>query len=191
MGKSSLINRILGKERLVVSDVPGTTRDAIDTPCTVSGTPYLLVDTAGIRRKSKVSQKLEKFSVIKALRSMDRCDVALIVLDAGEGITEQDVSIAGYAYDRGCGCVILLNKWDLVEKDNRTANRYKDEVRMAAKFLSFAPVMTISVKTGQRVGKIFESMCIPSFEQYQTRVSTGQLNRILERAIARNEPAVA
>ncbi|MBW2439698.1 MAG: ribosome biogenesis GTPase Der, partial [Deltaproteobacteria bacterium] len=124
VGKSSLINRILGQDRLLVSDIPGTTRDAIDSVCTFEGKSYLLVDTAGIRRKGKVTRKLEKFSIIKALRSLERCDVALIVMDASEGITDQDISIAGYAYDRGCGCILLLNKWDLVEKDSKTVKAY-------------------------------------------------------------------
>ncbi len=124
VGKSSLINRILGQERLLVSDRPGTTRDAIDTVCQVAGKSYLLIDTAGIRRKGKVTRKIEKFSIIKALRSLDRCDVALIILDSNEGITDQDINIAGYAYERGCGCIFLLNKWDLVEKDTHTAKKY-------------------------------------------------------------------
>ena len=120
VGKSSLINRILGEKRLLVSDTPGTTRDAIDSVCDINGKSYLLIDTAGIRRKARVSKKLEKFSIIKALRSLDRCDVALIVIDAHQGITEQDINIAGYAFERGCGCIFLLNKWDLVEKDTKT-----------------------------------------------------------------------
>lgn len=189
VGKSSLINRILGEDRLLVSDIAGTTRDAIDTPFTVGETPYLLVDTAGIRRKSKVSRKLEKFSVIKALRSMDRCDVALIVLDASEGITEQDVSIAGYAYERGCGCIFLLNKWDLVDKDHRSLKKYTEAVRMGAKFMSFAPVMSISALTGLRVHKIFNTVR-SVYDQYEMRIGTGQLNKILERAVARNEPSL-
>jgi GTP-binding protein len=144
VGKSSLINCILGEKRLLVSDVPGTTRDAIDTICRQNGKTYLLVDTAGIRRKGKVFQKLEKFSIIKALRSLDRCDVALIVLDADEGITDQDIAIAGYADERGCGCILLLNKWDLVPKDSQTVKAYYSRLRDQAKFLSFAPAMTIS-----------------------------------------------
>ena len=186
-GKSSLINRLLGEDRLVVSDVPGTTRDAIDTVCRFDGKSYLLIDTAGIRRKGKVSRKLEKFSIIKALRSLDRCDVALIVLDADEGITDQDISVAGYAHDRGCGCVFLLNKWDLVEKDHTTVNRYYERLRMEAKFLQFAPAITISALTGQRVNRIFK-LVNDVYAQYITRISTGPLNKILERAVERNEP---
>ncbi len=189
VGKSSLINCILGEKRLLVSDIPGTTRDAIDTVCKRNGKSYLLVDTAGIRRKGKVSQKLEKFSIIKALRSLDRCDVALIVLDADEGITDQDIAIAGYAYERGCGCILLLNKWDLVVKDSHTIKEYYGRLREQAKFLSFAPAMTISALTGQRVTKIFK-LVDEVYEQYQRRIATGRLNRILEQALEKNEPSL-
>ena len=189
VGKSSLINRILGKERLLVSEIPGTTRDAIDTVCKVRGKEYLLVDTAGIRRKGRVKAKIEKFSIVRALRSLNRCDVALMVLDAGEGVTDQDVTIAGYAFDRGCGCILLLNKWDLVDKDTMTAKRFTEQVRTAAKFLSFAPVMTMSAKTGLRVTKIFNHIDAV-YEQYTARITTGALNRIVERAIKGHEPAL-
>ena len=190
VGKSSLINRILGEKRLLVSDIPGTTRDATDSVCNLNGKAYLLIDTAGIRRKGKVSQKLEKFSIIKALRSLDRCDVALIVMDAAEGITEQDISIAGYAYERGCGCILLLNKWDLVpSEDRRTAGRYRQRLRDQAKFLGFAPAATISALTGQRVHKVFE-MVDEVYDQYQRRIGTGQLNRIFERALEKNVPSL-
>ena len=189
VGKSSLINRILGENRLLVSDVPGTTRDAIDSICTINGQEYVLIDTAGIRRKSKVSQKLEKFSIIKALKSLDRCDVALIVLDAHAGITEQGIKIAGYAYERGCGCIFLLNKWDIVEKDTKTAKRYVEELKTAAKFLSFAPILTLSALTGSRVFKIFKNVN-DVYRQYNMRIGTGQINKILERAIQKNEPSM-
>ena len=187
VGKSSLINRVLGEERHLVSERPGTTRDAVDSVYQVDGKAYLLIDTAGIRRKGKVTEKIEKFSIIKALRSLDRCDVALIVLDANEGIAEQDISIAGYAFERGCGCIFLLNKWDLLEKDTHTAKQYLDELRMRAKFLTFAPAMTISALTGLRVAKIFK-MVDDVFYQYVQRIGTGQLNRILESAMAKNPP---
>ena len=189
VGKSSLINRILGENRLLVSDIPGTTRDVIDTVCNINGKSYLLIDTAGIRRKGKVSKKLEKFSIIKALRSLDRCDVALIVMDADEGITEQDINIAGYAFERGCGCILLLNKWDLIEKDSKTAKKYYDRLRMEAKYLSFAPAITISALTGQRVSKIFK-LVDEVYSQYAMRIGTGQLNRILDQAIKKNEPSL-
>ena len=189
VGKSSLINRILGQKRLVVSDIPGTTRDAIDSVCEINGNSYLLIDTAGIRRKKKVSKKIEKFSIIKALKSLERCDVALILIDAHEGITEQDVTIAGYAYERGCGCILLLNKWDIVEKDSKTEKKYFDQLRMDAKFLSFAPVMTISALSGQRVLKIFK-IVDEVYSQYTQRIGTGQLNNILRQSIERNEPSI-
>ncbi|MDX9818767.1 MAG: ribosome biogenesis GTPase Der [Desulfococcus multivorans] len=186
-GKSSLINRMLGEERLVVSELPGTTRDAVDSIFKVNDKSYCLIDTAGIRRKGKVTRKLEKFSIIKSLRSLDRCDIALIVIDAADGITDQDVSIAGYAHERGCGCILLLNKWDLVEKDKHTAKAYYDRLRLAAKFLSFAPAMTISALTGQRVSRIF-SRVDAVYAQYTTRITTGQLNKVLGEALIRNEP---
>jgi len=189
VGKSSLINRILGEKRLVVSDIPGTTRDAIDSLWEMNEKSYLLVDTAGIRRKGKVHRKLEKFSIIKALRSLDRCDVALIVMDAAEGVTDQDISIAGYAFERGCGCILLLNKWDLVGKDSKTAKEYDERLRYQAKFLNFAPAMTISALTGQRVQKIFKQVD-EVYEQYTRRITTGQLNRFLERATKKNEPSL-
>ena len=189
VGKSSLINRMIGQQRLLVSDMPGTTRDAIDSLCKINEKSYLLIDTAGIRRKARVSKKLEKFSIIKALRSLDRCDVALIVIDAHQGITEQDINIAGYAFDRGCGCIFVLNKWDLVEKDSKTSKEYYDRLRMQAKFLSFAPMTTISALTGQRVFKIFD-IVEEVFKQYTLRMGTGQLNRIFEQAILQNEPSL-
>jgi len=189
VGKSSLINRILGEKRLLVSDIPGTTRDAIDSLWEMNGKSYLLVDTAGIRRKGKVHRKLEKFSIIKALRSLDRCDVALIVMDAAEGVTDQDISIAGYAFERGCGCILLLNKWDLVEKDSKTVKVYYERLREQAKFLNFAPAMTISALTGLRVRKIFTQVD-EVYDQYARRITTGQLNKFLERAIEKNEPSL-
>jgi GTP-binding protein len=188
-GKSSLINKILGEERHVVSDVPGTTRDSVDSLFRISGKQYRLIDTAGIRRKGKVSQKLEKFSIIKALRSLDRCDVALIVVDAAEGITDQDVRVAGYAHDRGCGCIFLLNKWDLVEKDTHTAKQYVERVRMEAKYLHFAPIITISALTGLRVSKIMQQVDAV-YRQYSTRIGTGTINRMIAQAIEKNEPSL-
>ncbi len=189
VGKSSLINRILGENRLVVSDLPGTTRDSVDTICTINDRSYLMIDTAGIRRKSKVSARLEKFSIIKSLKSLDRCDIALIIIDAYEGITEQDIKIAGYAYERHCGCIFLLNKWDIVEKDANIAKKFIEELRYSAKYLSFAPILTISALTGQRVFKIF-NLANEVFDQYEQRVKTGKLNNILESALKRNEPSL-
>jgi GTP-binding protein len=189
VGKSSLINRLLGDERLVVSDQPGTTRDSVDLTCKVKGKEYLLIDTAGIRRKKQVKKKLEKFSIMKALRSLNKCHIALIMLDAETGITDQDVRIAGYAWERGRACIILLNKWDLIEKDVTTADRYLEAVKERFKFLSFAPTMTISALTGQRTFKIFDWV-EKVHEQYTRRVTTGQLNRIIETIVSRNEPSM-
>lgn len=189
VGKSSLINRLTGQERHLVSDIPGTTRDAVDSVLTYHRRHYRLIDTAGIRRKGKVSQKIEKFSILKALRSLENCDVALILVDAAEGISDQDISVAGYAYERGCGCIVLLNKWDLVAKDHRTAQTYAARLREEAKFLAFAPVLTISALTGQRVRRIFE-LVDQVYAQYTARVPTGRVNRILEQAMADKEPSL-
>ena len=189
VGKSSLLNRLVGAERHLVSDIPGTTRDAVDSVVKRDGRHYRLIDTAGIRRKGKVTRKLEKFSILKALRSLDRCDVALIVIDAAEGVTDQDISVAGYAHERGCGCVLVLNKWDLVAKDQNSVRRFTEQLRDAAKFLAFAPVLTISALTGQRVQRIFK-LTATVHAQYIARVNTGRINRILEQALADNEPSL-
>lgn len=189
VGKSSLLNRILGEERAVVSDIPGTTVDSVDSLCKVHGKEYVLIDTAGIRRKGKVYKKLEKFSVLKSLQSLARCDVALIVIDAEEGVTDQDVNIAGYAFDRGCGVIFVLNKWDKVEKDNKTMRQYTDDLRYKAKFLGFAPIVTVSALTGQRVPKIFP-LVDEIYGQYTTRIGTGEVNRIIEQATEATPPAM-
>jgi GTPase len=187
VGKSSLINRLVGQERLVVSEVPGTTRDAVDTLCELHGRSYLLIDTAGIRRKAKVDLKLEKFSIIKALQSLERCDVALVLLDAGQGITEQDIKVAGYANERGCGTLFVINKWDLVGKQTVTPRKFEQQLRDAAKFLPFAPMITVSALTGQRINKILP-LVNQIYAQYTTRIGTGQINRIVNSATQRTEP---
>ena len=189
VGKSSLINRILGENRVIVSKTPGTTRDSIDTACEINGISYLLIDTAGIRRKKQVYEKIEKISIIKALKSIERCDIALIVIDAHDGITDQDVKIAGYAYERGCGCIFLLNKWDIVEKDNHTLKQFVEKLRMEAKFLKFTPILPISALTGKRVPHIFD-MINEVYKQYTTRIATGPLNKIFERATNKIEPSL-
>jgi len=188
-GKSSLINRILGKARVLVSDTPGTTRDAIDSLCKINKKPYLLIDTAGIRRKGRVSKKLEKFSILKALKSLERCDVALVIIDANEGITEQDIKVAGYAFERKCGLILLLNKWDLVKKETNTVKQYYEQLKMEAKYLNFAPAMTISAKTGLRVPKIFQ-LVDEVYDQFATRIGTGTLNRIVEQATRKTQPSL-
>jgi GTPase len=187
VGKSSLANRLVGQERLVVSDTPGTTRDAVDTICVRNGRSYRLIDTAGIRRKAKVDLKLEKFSIIKALQSLERCDVALVLLDAGLGLTEQDIKVAGYAHDRGCGAIFVVNKWDLVDKTVLTPRKFEQHLREAAKFLPFAPVVTVSALSGQRVNKILP-LVDQVYAQYASRIGTGQINRIVNQATLRTEP---
>ena len=179
VGKSSLVNKLLGYERLIVSDIPGTTRDTIDTLMTVDDKKYLLIDTAGIRKKGRVSQKLEKYTVVQALRSMDRCDVVLLMIDAVEGVTEQDTKVAGYAHDRGKGCVIVVNKWDLIEKETKTYEKYVDDVRFKLKYLAYAPVISISALTGQRAVKVLEVVDKVSAE-CSKRMSTGVLNRAFQ-----------
>lgn len=179
VGKSSLVNKLLGYERLIVSDVPGTTRDTIDTLLTVDDKKYLLIDTAGIRKKGRVSQKLEKYTVVQALRSMDRCDVVLLMIDAVEGVTEQDTKVAGYAHDRGKGCVIVVNKWDLIEKETKTYEKYVDDVRFKLKYLAYAPVISISALTGQRAVKVLEVVDKVSAE-CSKRMGTGVLNRAFQ-----------
>ena len=187
VGKSSLVNRLIGQQRLVVSDSPGTTRDAVDTICRHQGQTYRLIDTAGIRRKAKVNFKLEKFSIIKALKSLERCDVALIVIDAGQGITEQDIKVAGYVHERGCGAIFAVNKWDLVDKSSISVRKFQQQLSEAAKFLQYAPVLTLSALTGLRVHRTFNAVK-NVFSQYVTRVGTGVVNRIVSEAVGRNEP---
>ncbi|MBF0211305.1 MAG: ribosome biogenesis GTPase Der [Desulfamplus sp.] len=187
VGKSSLINKLFGEDRLMVSEQAGTTRDAVSLTIEHNGRNFKLIDTAGIRRKGKVTQKIEKFSIIKSLQSLDECDVALILVDASEGVTDQDVTIAGYAQDRGCGAIFLLNKWDIVDSQEKDQKRFLEELRMQAKFLSFAPAMTISAKTGLRTHKIFQ-MIEGVYNEYAHRINTGLLNRIIEDAVFRSEP---
>jgi len=185
VGKSSLVNKILGRERCIANPAPGTTRDAVDSTVKVHGKKYLLIDTAGIRRKSKISQVLEKYSVVQALKSIDRCDVALILIDAEEGITEQDVKIIGLAYERGKACVIVVNKWDKIKKDDSAAGRYVEDIREKVKFMDFAPVIFVSAETGQRVPKIFE-LVDRVYAQYTKRIPTAQLNALIEKSVQKN-----
>jgi len=175
VGKSSLVNRILGYERTIVNPVPGTTRDAIDTPFDFHGRKYLLIDTAGIRRKSRIGLRLEKYSVIEVLKVIGRCDAALILIDAEEGVTDQDARIAGLAYERGVLCILVVNKWDILKKDDRTLGRYVKEVKDRLKFLDFAPIVFVSALTGQRVPVIFDAV-EKAYEQYTRRVQTSELN---------------
>ncbi|MCX7634512.1 MAG: ribosome biogenesis GTPase Der, partial [Syntrophales bacterium] len=187
VGKSSLVNRILGRQRSIVDPQPGTTRDAIDTPFRRGERRYVLVDTAGIRRKSRVSLTLEKYSVIQAIKAVRRCDIALLVIDALEGMTEQDVKIAGLAYEEGRGCIIVVNKWDAISKDNSTVGKYVKDIRDKAKFLSFAPIVFVSALSGQRVPKIFD-VIETVYHLYTKRIGTGEFNRICRAILAANPP---
>lgn len=181
VGKSSLVNRLLGYERVVANPTPGTTRDAIDTHFTWHRKRFVLIDTAGIRRKGRTTEKIEKYSVMDALRSIERADVVLIVLNAEEGVTEQDSKIAGYAYEAGRGCVFVVNKWDTLEKDNATVSRFVDHIRRDFKFLAFAPIVFVSAKSGQRLGRIMEEVDAV-MGQYSRRVTTSELNRVFREA---------
>ncbi len=186
-GKSSLVNRILGIERAIVNPAPGTTRDPVDTPFEFNGKPYLLIDTAGIRRKSRISLKLEKYSIMEALRILSRSDVALILIDAEEGITEQDAKIAGLAFERGVICIVLVNKWDLVEKDNSTLGIFVKKIKDDLKFLDFAPILFISALTGQRVMNIFKTV-EDAYAQYTKRIPTAEINRRVAEFTESNPP---
>jgi GTP-binding protein len=191
VGKSSLVNRLLGFERSIVTDIAGTTRDAVDTLLYREGTRYRIIDTAGIRRKGKTEGLAEKISVVMAQKSMKRADVALLLLDAEEGVTKLDAAIGGYASELGCSVIIVLNKWDLVEKDEHTLDEFQDSVRRRMKYLAFAPILTVSALTGQRVSKIFE-IIRKAYEARRLRIPTGTLNNVfapdLERQFAVDSP---
>ncbi len=187
VGKSSLINSILGFERTIVNPLPGTTRDSIDTPFRIGERCYLLIDTAGIRRKSRISLSLEKYSIIEALKTLDRSDVALILVDAEEGITEQDAKIAGLAFEKGVLCILLVNKWDLVVKDNSTVGVFVRKIKDQLKFLDFAPILFISALTGLRVTNIFKTV-EEAYAQYTKRVSTAALNKTIREIVEKNPP---
>ena len=187
-GKSSIINRIIGKERVIVSDIPGTTRDAIDTKFERNSKKYTLIDTAGIRKKSKVLEAVEKYSVLRAFTAVERADVCILVIDADKGVTEQDIRIAGYSHDNNKGMIIVVNKWDLIEKDNKTFKEFTDDIRQKLAYASYAPIMTVSALTGQRVNKILDAVDeVYSFRNL--RISTGVLNDILTEAVLMNQPA--
>ncbi len=189
VGKSSLVNKLFGEKRVIVNKLAGTTRDSVELAVEYDNKRFTLIDTAGIRRKGKVKQKIEKFSIIKSLGSMDECDVALIVIDVKEGVTDQDITIAGYAEKKGCGVLFLLNKWDLLTKEDKKEKKFMEDLRYKAKFLSHAPVVTISALTGLRTNKIFK-MVEKIYEEYSYRINTGLLNRIVEDAVLRVEPSL-
>lgn len=187
VGKSSLINKLLGENRVIVSPIAGTTRDSIDTPFEKDGQKYLLIDTAGIRRKSKVNENIEKFSVIRAVAAVERCDVCLLMIDAQEGVTEQDKKIAGIAHEAGKGIVVVVNKWDLVEKETNTMNDFRKEIANELTFMSYAPVVFISALTGRRVDNVI-TMAKYVAENRAMRVPTGQLNSLINDAIMMKQP---
>ena len=187
VGKSSLINRILGEERVIVSDMAGTTRDAVDSYFENDPGKYLLIDTAGMRKKSKVDDRVEKFSVLRATMAIERSDVCLILIDANEGVTEQDTKVAGLAHEAGKACIIVVNKWDAVEKDDKTMDRMRADIRRDLSYMTYAPILFISALTGQRVGRLFELINYVS-DQASLRITTGMLNSLLADATARVQP---
>ena len=187
VGKSSLVNRILGEERVIVSDIPGTTRDAIDSYYEYDGQKYMFIDTAGMRRKSKIKENIEKYSILRAVAAVERADVCIIMISAEEGVTEQDTKIAGIAHESGKAAIIVVNKWDAIEKDNHTMQKYLKQLEHEFIFMPYAPKMFISALTGQRVQTLFEM--INAVSQNSTlRISTGMLNDVLIEAMAMNEP---
>lgn len=187
VGKSSLINEFLGENRVIVSPIAGTTRDSIDTPFELDGKEYILIDTAGIRRKSKVNEDIERYSVIRAVAAIERCDVALLVIDAQEGITEQDKKIAGVAHEAGKGIIVVVNKWDLIEKETNTMNEFRKEIERELTFMSYAPSVFISVKEHQRIKRVIELADYVS-EKRAMRVPTGQLNSLIADATMMKQP---
>ena len=185
VGKSSLVNALLGEERVIVSDVPGTTRDAIDTPFEYQGNKYILIDTAGIRKKSRIKEATERYSVIRALKSVERADVVVTMLDATEGVIEQDQRIAGYVHEQGKASIIVVNKWDLIEKDGHTMNKFDEDIRGELKFLAYCPILYISALTKQRIFKILELVDFVS-GQHNRRIKTGELNKVINEAMLLN-----
>lgn len=190
VGKSSIINKILGEERVIVSNIPGTTRDAIDTPFEADGQKYVLIDTAGMRKKGKINEAIERYSVIRSLTAIERSDVCILVIDGETGVTEQDSKIAGYMHEQGRGAIIVVNKWDLVEKDDKTMNRYKEKIEKELSFMSYAPIMFVSALTGQRIPKILEMVDFVS-NQHAMRIQTGLLNDVINEAVLMNQPMVS
>lgn len=187
VGKSSLINKILGENRVIVSNIAGTTRDAIDTPYERDGKKYVFIDTAGMRKRGKIDEAIERYSVIRSLAAIDRCDVVLILIDAQEGVTEQDTKIAGYAHNQGKASIIVVNKWDLVEKETNTMENYRKDVQNGLAYMTYAPIAFVSALTGSRLPKIFDLIEYVS-QQHAMRISTGVLNDILNEAITKVQP---
>jgi GTP-binding protein len=187
VGKSSIVNKLVGETRVIVSDIAGTTRDAIDTPIRRNGKEYILIDTAGLRRKSKIKEELERFSIIRTVTAVERADVVVLVIDADEGVTEQDAKIAGIAHERGKGMIIAVNKWDLIEKNNKSVKEYTENIRQILSFMPYAEILFISAETGQRLHKLFELVEVV-IQNQNLRIATGVLNEILMEAVALQQP---
>lgn len=187
VGKSSIVNRLVGENRVIVSDIAGTTRDAIDTDIKYNGKEYVFIDTAGLRRKNKVKEELERYMIVRTVSAVERADVVVLVIDAGEGVTEQDAKIAGIAHDRGKAMIIAVNKWDAIEKDNKTVKTYTNKIREILSFMPYAEILFISAVTGQRLTKLYEMIDAVN-ENHSLRVSTGVLNEIMSEAVALQQP---
>lgn len=187
VGKSSIVNKLCGNQRVIVSDIAGTTRDAIDTPVKYNGKEYVLIDTAGLRRKSKIKEELERFSIIRTVSAVERADIVIVVIDATEGVTEQDAKIAGIAHERGKGIIVAVNKWDAIEKTDKTMNEHSKKIKKILAFMPYAEIMFISAVTGQRLPKLYE-MIDAIIDSQTMRVQTGVLNEILTEAVAMQQP---
>ncbi len=187
VGKSSLINKLLGEERLIVSDIAGTTRDAVDAEIVYNGKEYVFIDTAGLRRKNKIKEELEHFMIVRTVSAIERAEVVVLVIDATEGVTEQDAKIAGIAHDRGKAVIIAVNKWDAIEKDDKTIYRFTEKVRNTLSYMPYAELLFVSAQTGQRLPKLFETIDMVS-ENHAMRVATGVLNEIMTEAVAMQQP---
>lgn len=187
VGKSSIINKLLGEDRVIVSDIAGTTRDAVDTEIVRNGREYVFIDTAGLRRKSKIKEDIERYSIIRTVSAVERCNVAVLVIDATEGITDQDAKIAGIAHDRGKGMIIAVNKWDAIEKNDKTIYKFTEEIRNMLSYMPYAELLFISAQTGQRLPKLFETIDAV-IENHSLRIATGVLNEIMSEAVAMQQP---
>ncbi|MBP3543754.1 MAG: ribosome biogenesis GTPase Der, partial [Lachnospiraceae bacterium] len=187
VGKSSIINRIIGENRVIVSNIAGTTRDAVDTPVVRNGREYVFIDTAGLRRKSKIKEELERFSIIRTVSAVERADIVVVVIDATEGVTEQDAKIAGIAHERGKGIIVAVNKWDAIEKNDKTIYEHSKKMKEILSFIPYAEYLFISAKSGQRVEKLFETIDVV-IQNHALRVATGVLNEILMEAVAMQQP---
>ena len=187
VGKSSIINKLLGEDRVIVSDIAGTTRDAVDTEIVRKGREYVFIDTAGLRRKSKIKEDIERYSIIRTVSAVERCNVAVLVIDATEGITDQDAKIAGIAHDRGKGMIIAVNKWDAIEKNDKTIYKFTEEIRNKLSYMPYAELLFISAQTGQRLPKLFETIDAV-IENHSLRIATGVLNEIMSEAVAMQQP---